>query len=118
MAPVRTLLTAVLVVALTSYASDCAPVASLEQAMECCKSMCPLHSHQQSMDCCKEASSTHAPFVQPASIHSAALEWTVFAVAAGFDVVPALSGPVNILVVAQSHAPPAAQTTAALPLRI
>lgn len=118
MAAVRTILTAALTVALISYASDCAIIATSEQAMECCKNMCPSHAHQHSQDCCKDTQSTHAPFVQPASIQHTAPEWNVVAIAAVFNAVHDLSSPVHNLVVAQSHAPPAAQIASALPLRI
>jgi|SRR5215467_3468594 len=118
MAPVRKILTAVLTLALMSYSSDCAAMATPEQAMECCKNMCPSHAHQHSQDCCKEMPSTQAPFLQPASIQHAAPEWNVVAIAAVFNAVPDLSSPVHNLVVAQSHAPPAVQIASTLPLRI
>src|SRR5215471_18357350 len=118
MAAVRTILTAVLMVALISYASDCAIMATPEQAIECCKNMCPSQAHQHSQDCCKATQSTHAPFVQPASLQHAAPEWTVFAFTAGCSAARDFSSPVHNLVVAQSHAPPAAQIASALPLRV
>jgi hypothetical protein len=118
MVPVRTVLTVVLTAALMSYASDCAALATSEQAMECCKNMCPSHTHQHSQDCCKEMPSTHAPFVQPASIQHTAPEWNVVAIAAVFNAVHDLSSSVHNLVIAQSHAPPAAPIASALPLRI
>jgi hypothetical protein len=118
MAPTRTLLTVVLTLALMGCASDCAAMATPEQAMECCKNMCPSHNQQHSQDCCQEMPSTHAPFLQSSSIQHTAPEWNVVAIPVGISPVHDLSSPVHNLVVAQSHAPPAAQIASALPLRI
>ena len=67
----RPILIAVLGFAFAAYGFDCSPIMSPDQAMECCESMnCSHGMHGE--DCCQTGTSVHAPFVQPASMHSVA----------------------------------------------
>jgi hypothetical protein len=66
----RPILLAVVAFALVGYAVDCAPMASSDEAMQCCETMpCASHGAEQSQDCCKTMPSMHAPFVQAAAMH-------------------------------------------------
>jgi hypothetical protein len=66
----KAILVAVLSFAFAAYGFDCSPVMSPDKAMECCDSMnCSHGMHGE--DCCQMAPSIHAPFMQPASVHSA-----------------------------------------------
>jgi hypothetical protein len=68
----KPILVAVLGFAFAAYGFDCSPMMSADQAMECCNSMnCSQGMHGE--DCCRAAPSMHPPFVQPASMHRAAL---------------------------------------------
>lgn len=67
----KPILVAVLGLAFAAYGFDCSPLMSPDQAMECCDSMnCSHGMHGE--DCCQTGTSVHAPFVQPASMHSVA----------------------------------------------
>jgi hypothetical protein len=67
----KPILVAVLGLAFAAYGFDCSPMMSPDKAMECCDSMnCSHGMHGE--DCCQSAPSVHAPFVQPASMHSVA----------------------------------------------
>jgi hypothetical protein len=67
----KSILVAVLGLAFAAYGFDCSPLMSPDQAMECCDSMnCSHGMHGE--DCCQTGPSVHAPFVQPASMHSVA----------------------------------------------
>jgi hypothetical protein len=75
----KPILVAVLSFAFAAYGFDCSPMMSPDKAMECCDSMnCSHGMHGE--DCCQTAPSTHAPFVQPASIHSIAFPLLALAV--------------------------------------
>jgi hypothetical protein len=65
----RPILIAMLGFAFAAYGFDCSPMISPDQAMECCDSMDCSHG-MQGEDCCQTGTSVHAPFVQPASLHS------------------------------------------------
>ena len=112
----KSIFSAVLTLALIGYVFDCAPMATAEQAMQCCKSMqCMRHGHH-SQDCCKEMPSTRDVVGQPTSAsHSFA------AVAVGMVQSPDES--VSIAswarrIADQSHAPPILSPPNILPLRI
>jgi hypothetical protein len=112
----RSIISAVLAVALGAYAFDCAPMATAQQAMQCCKSMqCMRHGHH-GQDCCKEMPSTRDVVGQPsAANHSFA------PVAVG--VVQSFNESLSIaasarLIADQSHAPPILSPPNILPLRI
>src|ERR1700737_2814869 len=61
----RPILVALIAFALAGYAVDCAPMASSDDAMQCCETMpCASHSAEHSQDCCKTMPSMQAPFVQ------------------------------------------------------
>ena len=112
----RSIFSALLTVALAAYAFDCAPMATAQQAMQCCKSMqCMRHGHQ-GQGCCKEMPSTRDVVGQPTSAsHSFA------AVALG--TVQPLDESLNIAssirwIADQSHAPPILSPPNILPLRI
>src|SRR5579859_2983697 len=67
----KPILAAVLGLAFAAYGFDCSPMMSADKAMECCNSMnCSQGMYGE--DCCQTAPSMHAPFVQPASMHSVA----------------------------------------------
>jgi hypothetical protein len=111
----RHILAAVLTVALAGYAFDCAPMATAQQAMQCCKSMQCMRNHHHSRDCCKEMPSTHDVVGQPTSFNHS---FTAVAcgVAQPFD--ESLSQTTLArLVVDQSHAPPVFSPPS-VPLRI
>jgi hypothetical protein len=112
----RSIFSAVLTVTLIGYAFDCAPMATAQQAMQCCKSMqCMRHGHH-GQDCCKDMSSTRDVVGQPTSAsHSFA------AVAVG--IVQPLDESLSIAssvrrIAYQSHAPPILSPPNILPLRI
>jgi hypothetical protein len=113
----RSILSAVLTVALGVYAFDCAPMATAEQAMQCCQSMqCMRHGHHRGQDCCKTMPSTRNVVSQPPLVsHSFA------PVAVGL--MPSFDESLSTAVVArliadQSHAPPILSPPTVLPLRI
>jgi hypothetical protein len=115
------ILVAVVVVTLTAYAFDCAGMTTPEQAMQCCNSMpCPSQGHH-GQDCCKTMEMAHAPFLQPASLHSSGhgsgFSLHVLAVLAA-SVGPIRLESMAIGVAACSHAPPLSYSPPATPLRI
>src|SRR6266446_5179227 len=64
----KTILLAVLAVALAGYAFDCGAATTPEQAMQCCNSMHCTSSHgHHGQDCCKTMPRTHAAFLQPST---------------------------------------------------
>ena len=66
----RPILVALIACALAGYAVDCAPMASSDEAMQCCETMpCASHSAEHSQDCCKTMPSMQAPFVKSPSTH-------------------------------------------------
>jgi hypothetical protein len=74
----KPILVAVLGLTFAAYGFDCSPLMSPDQAMECCDSMnCSHGMHGE--DCCQTGPSVHAPFVQPASMHSVAFTPLVLA---------------------------------------
>ena len=112
----RSIFSAVLSIALTGLAFDCAPMATAKQAMQCCKSMqCMRHGHH-GQDCCKEMPSTRDVVGQPTSAsHSFG------AVAVG--IVQPFDESLSIVsstrrIADQSHAPPILTPPNILPLRI
>jgi hypothetical protein len=75
----KPILVAMLSFSFAAYGFDCSLMMSPDKAMECCDSMnCSHGMHGE--DCCQTASSMHAPFVQPASMHSTALPLFALAV--------------------------------------
>ena len=75
----KPILVALLGIAFSAYGFDCSPMMSPDQAMECCDSMdCSHGMHGE--DCCQTGASIHAPFVQPASMHSVVFAPLAFAV--------------------------------------
>jgi hypothetical protein len=72
MSLLRPILVAVVALALAGYAVDCAPMASADEAMQCCETMpCDSHSVGHSQDCCQTMPSMHGPFLQAPSVHAA-----------------------------------------------
>ena len=112
----RHILSAVLTVALGTYAFDCAPMATAQQAMQCCKSMqCMRHGHH-SKDCCKEMPSTHDVVGQPTSVNHS---FTAVACGAVQSFDKSVSHTTSARLIADpSHAPPVFSPPAVLPLRI
>jgi hypothetical protein len=112
----RSIFSVMLTAALIGYAFDCAPMATAQQAMQCCKSMqCMRHGHH-GQDCCKEMPSTRDVVGQPTSAsHSFA------AIAVGL--VQPLDESLSVAsstrrIEDQSHAPPILSPPNILPLRI
>lgn len=113
----RPILIAVLGFAFAAYGFDCSPIMSPDQAMECCDSMnCSHGMHGE--DCCQTGTSVHAPFVQPASMHSisyAPQAWPVLAASLELHSIDQASGDVAL----RFHDPPLIlEPTAPLQLRI
>ena len=72
MSLLRPILVAAVAFALAAYAVDCAPMASADEAMQCCETMlCDSHSAGHSQDCCETMPSMHAPFLKAPSMHGA-----------------------------------------------
>jgi hypothetical protein len=113
---VRPIFSAVLTVALAAYAFDCAPMATAEQAMQCCKSMqCMRHGHH-GQDCCKTMPSTQVDVGQPTSANHS-LHHVAVGVVQTFD--ESFIIRVSARFIAdQSHAPPVLSPPSVLPLRI
>lgn len=117
MNPARTILVALVGLALTAYASDCMDTASPEQSMQCCQSMsCASHGHT-SEDCCKSMQSVHAPFMFSAHTNGGSLMTFAFVVLSAFDGSAELNSS-RVLIPVYSHAPPGMGVTTPLPLRI
>src|SRR5437868_8093919 len=111
----RTILPAVLTVALVAYGFDCSPTATAETAMQCCKTMGCMRHHHQGQDCCKTMPTTRVVIGQPtpASVSFAPVV---------FGVVQAHSESSNAIVFArliadQSHATPVLGSPTVLLLR-
>lgn len=112
----RSIFSAVLIVALSAYAFDCSPMATAEQAMQCCKLMqCMRHRHH-SQDCCKTMPSTHDVVGQPASVNHS-LSPVAVGVVQTFDATVNTASSARF-VADQSHAPPILSPPSVLPLRI
>jgi hypothetical protein len=113
----KSILLAILAVALGSYAFDCEAAPTREQAMQCCNSMrCSSH-HHHGMDCCKSMPNLHAPFVQPSSAQSHSFAPVVFAVVSVSGELSG-SGCCAQNVAAHCHAPPLLPSPAPCPLRV
>jgi hypothetical protein len=113
----RSLLLAVIAVALTAYAYDCGAPMTSEQAMQCCNSMpCSSHGHH-GKDCCKTMPTMHAPFVQPSSAHGVPYSPVVVAVLTSFAENQGVDSSARTIA-EHSHAPPIGYSPASLPLRI
>src|SRR5260370_36873088 len=66
----RSILVAVVALALAGYAVDCTPMASADEAMQCCGTMpCDSHSAGHSQDCWQTMPSMHAPFLKAPCVH-------------------------------------------------
>jgi hypothetical protein len=112
----KSIFSAVLTVSLIAYAFDCAPVATAQQAMQCCKSMRCMSHHQHGQDCCKTMPSTHDVVGQPSSAnHSFAP--AVCGLVEPFGASPSVTTSAR-LIADQSHAPPVFSQPTVLPLRI
>jgi hypothetical protein len=110
------ILAAVLTVALAAYAFDCAPMATAQQAMQCCKSMqCMRHGHH-TRDCCKEMPSTRAVVGQPSTVNHSFAPFVVGTVQPYDESFSHTTS--ERLVAGQSHSPPIFSLPAVLPLRI
>jgi hypothetical protein len=117
----KSLLMALLAVALSSYAFECEAMTTAAQAMQCCKSMdCSTHHRHgtghHDMDCCKTVPSMHAPFVQSLPVH--------LSFSPTLAMMPVSGEPLGLdscsfcRIAARSHAPPILGISAAPPLRI
>lgn len=112
----RSIFSAVLTAALIGYAFDCAPMATAQQAMQCCKSMqCMRHGHH-GQGCCTEMPSTRDVVGQPTS---ASHSFAAFALGRVQPLDESLNNASSIRRIAdQSHAPPILSPPNILPLRI
>jgi hypothetical protein len=112
MAFARSILPAVLTIALGAYAVDCSPTATAEQAMQCCNSMrCMSRHHHWGEECCKTMTTVRADIGQPTTTGIS------FAPIV-FEIVQVFGEPAGISASAQSHAPPLFSMGTILPLRI
>jgi len=113
----RPILIAVLGFAFAAYGFDCSPIMSPDQAMECCDSMnCSHGMHGE--DCCQTGTSVHAPFVQPASMHSAAFTPLAFAVPPAPIHITSINGADAHIALRFHDPPPLVDSSAPLQLRI
>ena len=112
----RPIFSAVLLVALGAYGFDCAPMATAEQAMQCCKSMRCMSHHHHGEDCCKTMATSYVDVGQPTSV-SVPFAPVLFGL-----IEPFVKSPSAITlerqIADQSHAPPIFSPPADLPLRI
>lgn len=115
----KSILLAVIAVALGAYGFDCEAMTTPAQASQCCSSMsmhCSSHG-LRGMDCCKTMRTVHAPFVRPSSVRAFSSSSIVFAM------MPTAGEPngvrfSDLRLAAQSHAPPEPPLAAARPLRV
>jgi hypothetical protein len=112
----RNVISALLSLALGVYAFDCAPMATAQQAMQCCKSMRCMSHHRQGEDCCKTMPTTQVDVGQPTSVNHS-LPHVAVGVVQTFDESLSISASVRF-VADQSHAPPIVSPPSVLPLRI
>src|ERR1700680_4824937 len=113
----RSILVALLAVALAAYAVDCSAMATPEQAMQCCKSMpCSSHGHR-GQDCCKTMPAVHSPFVLPSSVHGVSFSPVLLAALPASVETHGLHSPARSIA-AHCHAPPIPSSPALRPLRI
>src|SRR4029077_13919319 len=113
----RSILMALVVVALAAYAVDCSTMTTPEQAMQCCKSMpCSPHGHR-GQDCCKTMPAAHAPFVLPSSVHGISVSPLLLTVLTASAETHGLDSP-SRNIAAHCHAPPLFPSPAPGPLRI
>lgn len=112
----RNTISAVLSIALAGYAFDCAPMATAQQAMQCCKSMLCMSSHHHGEDCCKTMGTTQVDVGQPTSVNHS-LPQVAVGVVQAFDESVSISASARF-VAGPSHAPPILSPPSVLPLRI
>lgn len=112
----RPILIAVLGVAFSAYGFDCSPMMTPDQAMQCCDSMNCSHG-DHGKDCCQATPSTHAPFVQAASVHGASFTPLVFAVLPVSVELPVIHSAGGLRTF-RSHDPPVFYSSPPRPLRI
>ena len=98
-----------------AYGSNCLPMVSQEQAMECCHSM-PCSPHDGGTDCCKSMASPGA-FILPPSEREIRLDVTLIALVPlcieHFAMVAFGDG-----IGTQSHDPPAGNCSTFQPIRV
>jgi hypothetical protein len=115
----RSALMVVVAVALAAYGFDCPVTTTSDEAMQCCDTMaCASHGHEHSEDCCKTMPSSHSPFVQTNSSHTAHVSFVLFAVLPVVSNSQGLDFSAHTLLTAHSHAPPISQSAVNAPLRI
>lgn len=113
----KRVLSAVVAVALSAYASDCFAMATPEQAMQCCKSMgCASHS-RHGQDCCQTMRTMHAAFGQPSSVQGVSFSPVLLGLVPAFDASGRMESAVR-WIAEHSHAPPISCSPVILPLRI
>ena len=113
----KSILLAVLAVAVAVYASDCGATTTPEQAKQCCDSMpCASHGHH-GQECCKTMPSMQAPFVQPSSVHGISFSPVLIAVMPASLQSHGLDASARGIA-AQCHAPPIRYAPVLRPLRI
>jgi hypothetical protein len=115
---VKLILLVAVALAVAVYAIDCGAMTTPDEAMQCCNSMpCSSHSQEHSQECCTTMSSTHAPFVRPASAHDLSFSAVLVAVLPVYSASQDLDSAAGVLA-SHSHAPPIAQAAILSPLRV
>jgi hypothetical protein len=104
----RVMFAAVVAAVLLLYSTDCFAAAQMDRtAMECCASM-PCTPANQSHDCCKTMTMEAAPYLVPAAAYSAAIPLVDLGDVPAVDLAQSLPAAraVNLLTLANEHAPP------------
>ena len=113
----RSLLIAMLALALGVYLIDCLEMGTPDDAMKCCDSMpCRSHDHDNAQDCCKMMTSTHTAFVQP-SMYQFSFSTAAVALPPVSQSAAGIAFFTGIVAV-HCHAPPISQEVQISPLRI
>jgi hypothetical protein len=116
MAFVRSILSALLTVALAAYAFDCSAAATAEQAMQCCNSMRCMAHHQAGQDCCKSMPSARVEVGQPTSANIA---FSPLILGLADEFIESSTRTASARAITDpSHAPPLFIPPSVLPLRI
>jgi hypothetical protein len=110
-----------LIVALATFALDCAGMITPEQAMQCCNTMrCHSHhhrSHHGNQDCCNTTPQIHADFGQPSSVQGIAFSPVALGVVQAFND-SQIADFFASIVAEHSHDPPHSCSTPVISLRI
>jgi hypothetical protein len=115
----RSILMAVVALALAAYGIDCPATSTPDEAMQCCDSMpCSPHGHDSSQDCCKTMQATHAPFVKQSSSQGAHFSPVLCELVPSAGSSQGLDFAADLFLATLSHAPPISPPAVLSPLRI